>query len=63
MTKTCAAYDDPQCVASCSSNFDAPEEGARFASCIDELSCDEIRRGAFMDYGPIGECWTKARRP
>jgi hypothetical protein len=62
MTGTCAAYEDPTCVDSCSASFNTPAKASAFAACIDELSCDDIRRGATMDYGPIGECWTRARR-
>jgi hypothetical protein len=61
MTKTCAAYTDPRCAESCASNFDSAEQASTFAACIDELSCEEIVRGASMDYGPIGECWSRAR--
>jgi hypothetical protein len=60
MTNTCSAYQDPRCVESCDSNFTNDEQAATFAACIDALSCEDIRRGAMMDYGPIGECWSRA---
>jgi hypothetical protein len=60
MTKTCAAYRDPQCTSSCAANLHSPEQEDAFASCIDALSCDDIRRGVTMNYGPIGECWSRA---
>lgn len=60
MTTTCRAYEDPRCVESCASNFVDEAQAATFAACIDALSCEDIRRGAAMDYGPIGECWSRA---
>lgn len=60
MTETCAAYEDPRCEQNCASSFDTDAQAATFAACIDELSCEDIRRGIMMDYGPIGECWSRA---
>ena len=60
MTKTCAAYEDPRCEESCAKSFDTAEQASTFAACIDALSCDDIRRGITMTYGPIGECWSRA---
>lgn len=60
MTRTCTAYEDPRCEESCAKSFEEPEQATTFAACIDELSCDDIRRGVAMDYGPIGECWSRA---
>src|SRR5690348_11439738 len=61
MTVECAAYEDPNCAQSCASNFTSPAQQTTFAECIDALSCEEIQRGATMNYGPIGECWSRAR--
>jgi hypothetical protein len=61
MTSTCRAYEDARCAESCASSFDTDEQAATFAACIDALSCEDIVRGVSMDYGPIGECWSRAR--
>jgi len=61
MTVACAAYEDPTCEKSCAANFTSPNQQTAFAECIDALSCEEIQRGVTMNYGPIGECWSKAR--
>ena len=65
MTKTCAAWtdDDGACVRSCRSDFGGDGAAAqRYAACLDALPCSEIERGMTMNYGPIGECHTRARR-
>jgi hypothetical protein len=62
MTITCAALDDPRCDDTCGSMFNSSEEKAAYASCIDALSCDDIKRGVSMNYGPLGECATRAQR-
>jgi hypothetical protein len=63
MTRTCAAYEDPGCAESCASTLHGDEQEAIFAACIDALSCEDLRRGAMMDFGPIGECWSRALDP
>jgi hypothetical protein len=61
--KTCGGLDDPRCAVSCSRDFGGQVDAARrYAACLDALTCAEIQRGMTMDYGPIGECQTKARR-
>lgn len=65
MAKTCDALDDVNgsCTRSCRSDFGSdPEAAARYAACLESLSCADIQRGMSMDYGPIGECFTRARR-
>ncbi len=65
MTKACAAVKDASgaCLRSCRSDLgDDPDAARRYAACIESLSCAEIERGATMDYGPLGECLTRARR-
>ncbi len=65
MTTSCDAMDDENgaCVRSCRSDLGGdPEAERRYAACLEALSCEDIRRGMSMDYGPIGECWTRARR-
>lgn len=47
------------CIASCRSEFD--ESGTEiYRACIAALSCDDIQRGLTMDYGPLGECMSRA---
>lgn len=49
-----------ECVRSCGRDFPDPARARTYASCIAALSCDEIERGLSMNYGPIGECYSKA---
>jgi len=37
-------------------------EARSYGTCIEALSCDQIERGVSMNWGPIGECWSKALR-
>jgi hypothetical protein len=64
MTSTCSAIaDDGECLRACRSGLgDDPDAARRYAACLEELSCADIQRGVTMDYGPIGQCFTRARR-
>jgi len=60
---SCAAtgVDGSLCVRDCRRDF-ADEMVARtFASCLTELSCDTLKASMSMGYGPIGECYDRAR--
>lgn len=64
MSSTCGAFDASggDCERSCRAELDDPASAGRYADCIDALSCADIQRGVSMDYGPIGACWSQARR-
>ncbi len=47
------------CITSCDEGFRS-EQSRAYARCLNELSCAEIDRGLFMDFGPIGECYVRA---
>jgi hypothetical protein len=59
---TSAFEDRTECVRDCGREFPDPARARVYASCIQALSCEWIERGLSMDYGPIGECYTKAGR-
>lgn len=48
------------CARSCGADFDARSARA-YAACIEGLDCATIERGLAMDFGPLGECWERAR--
>lgn len=64
MITQCAAWPSAtpeSCTADCTSEHAGePQVALRYAACIEGLSCEEIRRGMTMDYGPLGECWARA---
>jgi hypothetical protein len=64
MVTVCAAYTSvtaDACAADCTSQYEGdPQAALRYAECIEGLSCDDIRRGMSMDYGPLGACWARA---
>ena len=54
--------DRGSCLRECSSEFPDSASATRWGACIKALSCQRIEDGQFMDYGPLGECATQARR-
>ena len=65
MITQCAAWPSAtpeSCTADCTRDQGGdPQVALRYAACIEGLSCEDIRRGMSMDYGPLGECWARAR--
>ena len=61
-TCTSTTEDRSSCVSSCRREFTDAAAARTFADCLDALSCADLERGLSMDYGPIGECFTKAHR-
>lgn len=59
--EACAPGVQPRttCITSCDDGFRG-EQSRSYARCIGGLSCAEIERGMFMDYGPIGACYVRA---
>lgn len=56
-------FDDRErCISSCASEFTDPARARIYGSCIQSVSCAELERGLSMDYGPIGECQTRAKK-
>ncbi len=49
------------CLDDCSTEFPDPATAKRWGSCVEALSCQLIRDGQYMNYGPLGECATRAR--
>jgi len=64
MITQCAAWPSAtpeSCTADCTrEHAGEPQIALRYASCIEALSCEDIRRGMTMNYGPLGECWARA---
>ncbi len=58
--RTCTGFEDLDCATDCARRL-TPRGAAAYAACIDELTCETIERGLFMDYGPLGECHREAR--
>jgi hypothetical protein len=57
-----SSFDDRgDCVKDCGRDLPDPARAAGFATCLQALSCESIQRGMTMSYGPIGECYAKAR--
>jgi hypothetical protein len=48
------------CVSVCA-GFDDSGRSA-YDLCIGALSCKEIQDGLSMNYGPLGECWSRGKR-
>ena len=61
-TCTSTTEDRSSCVSACRRDLTDAAAARSFADCLDALSCAELERGLSMDYGPIGECSTKAHR-
>lgn len=59
---TAAREDRDACIAACVKELPEASEARSYGTCIEALSCDQIERGVSMNWGPIGECWSKARR-
>jgi hypothetical protein len=53
--------DRARCVRDCNGEFPDPASAARWGSCIKALSCQRIEDGQFMNYGPLGECASRAK--
>ena len=49
------------CLDDCSTELPDPATAKRWGSCVEALSCQRIRDGQYMNYGPLGECATRAR--
>ena len=54
--------DRDACVRSCQSELSDPTAARIYGTCIEALSCATIQENQFMDWGPIGECYSTARR-
>jgi len=54
--------DRERCISSCTTDLPDPGRQRAYASCIQSLRCEEIQRGLSMNYGPIGECHSKASK-
>jgi hypothetical protein len=54
--------DRDACMKSCGEELPDPAQARIYATCIESLSCATIQEGMFMNYGPIGECYTTAHR-
>src|SRR6185295_11814789 len=63
MQSCSSEIDRAQCTQACERDFArAPTSSPDvWGACIVQLSCEDIRRGIQMDYGPIGACYTKAQ--
>jgi len=58
----CAALDDrASCMRDCSLQFPDKASAASWGSCISALSCPRIEEGMRMNYGPLGECMSRAK--
>ncbi len=53
--------DRASCLRECRSEFPDSAAAARWGTCIKALSCQRIEDGQFMNYGPLGECATRAK--
>ncbi len=51
------------CLDDCSTELPDPATAKRWGSCAEALSCQRIRYGQYMNYGPLGECATREDRP
>lgn len=58
----CVGRHDRECRSICESDLRVTRRAARYAMCARALSCAAIRRSMAMDSGPLGECFTLARR-
>ncbi|HSO40432.1 MAG TPA: hypothetical protein VLT33_48230 [Labilithrix sp.] len=60
--RACDALHDPaSCLRDCAEQFPDPGSAARWGSCITALSCPRIVEGMSMNYGPLGECMSRAK--
>jgi hypothetical protein len=49
------------CVKTCASEYPDAAQAATYGACIQAVSCEDLQRGLYADYGPIGACHEKAR--
>jgi hypothetical protein len=49
-------------VTQCGRDFSDVAEARAYATCVDGLSCSAIDESFNMDLGPLGYCFSRARR-